>query len=461
MKITDKKINKGGCLIEENTHINGSFSLCPSKRTMNVYLFILLLVGSFAAKAQLNPKLIAEKYNKAVVKIIMYDPILEQNTDYDGVLSRGSGFIVSEDGIVFTNKHVVSEGIYGYLIADAIDNNQKSYEKLFLDINNANQYAEAGLVFTNFYHLGVGVPLVQIFHGNGPEDYSLYLAQILSYSDVYDGAMLKIVADLKGNSTDEEKFASTIIGNSDEASQGDKICVLGFPAQYSGNTSEMLLDRSTLTMGYHSGWDYVFDKNYGMIKTDAKINSGNSGGPAFGEDNKVIGIASAVGVKTDIGLLSGINGMFYVTAPYSEHFKNLMMNGLTSPSRANVISSSKYQVPELPTAEDLNKIIKEKIEQMMVPKTVQVIINLTSADTGKPITNATGSILVMDESTASLQSISRASADSQGRLPFSPEVEAGKKYVLTVNADNYQAFRQMILIDKDHYSFNLKMARNR
>jgi serine protease Do len=426
-----------------------------------ITLFFLIVLNPLFAQAQFSPRLIAENYNEAVVKILMYDPVLAQISDHAGVLSRGSGFIVTNDGLVFTNKHVISEAIYGYLIADCSDNTGKTYDAQFIGLQDIEKLSEAEVTFSKFYHVGYCIPLVQQFYGDGPDDYKLYQAEVLTYSDAFDGAMVHIIADLDGNKTSGVSFASTQLGDSDKAAQGDRICILGFPAQYSGGVKEILLDRSTLTTGYHSGLDYVFDKDYGMIKTDANVNSGNSGGPAFGEDNTVIGIASAVGVQTKIGLLSGINGMYYVAAPYNNHFRKLMEKGLTTPARANVISTKKYQTPDLPSAEALNLLIEEIDKQTAEPVKVTVTITVKSADTGRPLSGANGVIMIENEKTGNFEAVSKATSQKDGTLNFFPEVEAGKQYKVVVTVNKYRDFSGTVEITETKYKFNISMARQR
>src|ERR1051326_5548277 len=136
------------------------------------------------------------------------------------------------------------------------------------------------------------------------------------------------------------EFSPLPLGNSDNAMQGEDLCVFGYPAQYDGGFDLMLKDMSTLTFGKLSGYDYVFNKDYGYIKTDASINSGNSGGPVFDETNKVVGIATATGNKTGIGLVGGINVMYFVAATRGDLLQKLMSRGLTFPKQAGSISTT-------------------------------------------------------------------------------------------------------------------------
>ena len=90
-------------------------------------------------------------------------------------------------------------------------------------------------------------------------------------------------------------------GNSDKLNLGDDIFILGYPG-IGGNTL-------TLTRGVVSG--FTDDNSY--IKTDAEINSGNSGGIALNCKFEIIGITTAAattvgqGLGGKLGLITPIN----------------------------------------------------------------------------------------------------------------------------------------------------------
>jgi hypothetical protein len=182
-------------------------------------------------------------------------------------------------------------------------------------------------------------PIVQVYYGKGENDYKLYYAKVVSVSmGSFDGAMLKIVSDLDGNPV-KDSFLALPIGNSDSTFQGEDLCVFGFPEQYKGDFNVMLKNTSTLTFGKHSGFDFVYNKDFGYIKTEASINRGNSGGPVFNAEGKIIGIATAAFTETNTGLVGGINGMYYVVASQIELLQKLSAKGLKVPRNAGSINT--------------------------------------------------------------------------------------------------------------------------
>ncbi|MEI6531355.1 MAG: trypsin-like peptidase domain-containing protein, partial [Chlamydiota bacterium] len=139
------------------------------------------------------------------------------------------------------------------------------------------------------------------------------------------------------------------LGNSDTVVLGEKLVILGFPSQYANSNLSMdLRDTLTLSQGADSGWDYIFDPDWGMIKTDAAIHEGNSCGPVFGTDNKVIGIATALGVQTDIGLIGPINIMYLLAKQDTGVFDGLTKRGLTKPRKEGLLKMVNGKPQKLP-----------------------------------------------------------------------------------------------------------------
>ncbi len=327
---------------------NFSRLICISLFALHFSSFTSLLAQQ--PSKGLDTKYIAANYYKGIVKILLYDSTAAKQGVHSGYVGRGSGFIVSDDGIVFTNRHVVELCVSGYMDYDYSESNSSW--------RTTAAYSEEKIKdasITNIHYTGYTTPIVQVYYGKGEEEYKLYVAKVLTIGvGSFDGAMLKIISDINGNPI-STKFSTVPIGNSDAAVQGEDLCVYGYPAQYDGGFDLMLKDMSTLTMGKLSGYDYVFNKDYGYIKTDASINSGNSGGPVFNESNKVIGIATATGTKTSIGLIGGINGMYYVAAPKSTILQQLSSKGLSIPKNAGSINTILGERKPIQTAVDLNK----------------------------------------------------------------------------------------------------------
>ena len=149
----------------------------------------------------------------------------------------GSGFIISSDGYILTNFHVIEEAAKG------------GYE-------------------------------ISVLTHDGSE----YTAAIVGYEADNDVAVLKIAG---------ENLSAVTIGNSDEMYVGDNVFAVGNPLgelEYT-MTGGMVsaLDRDISTYDSATG-SYT---TINMFQIDAAVNSGNSGGPVYNSKGQVIGIVTA------------------------------------------------------------------------------------------------------------------------------------------------------------------------
>jgi S1-C subfamily serine protease len=151
---------------------------------------------------------------------------------------QGSGFVISDDGEIVTNAHVVTDG-----------QAQGSAE-----INAARE------VYVQF------------------PDRNQVEAEIVGFDPFADVALLKV--DPEGLRLDPIE-----LGSLDDVSVGDPVAAIGSPFG----------ERQSLSVGVISATDrsipsltqFQID---GAIQTDASINPGNSGGPLLDAESRVIGI---------------------------------------------------------------------------------------------------------------------------------------------------------------------------
>ena len=158
----------------------------------------------------------------------------------------GSGSVISEDGLVLTNAHVVDDRL--------------------------DEYDELGVAVLN--------------RTDEPPE-PAYLAEIEAVDYALDLAVIRIVSDLDGNPATAD-LPTVDLGDSDDVEIGDHIRILGYP----GIGGETI----TFTDGVVSG----FTSERGLtgrawIKTDATIAGGNSGGMAVNDRGEIIGVPTITG----------------------------------------------------------------------------------------------------------------------------------------------------------------------
>jgi S1-C subfamily serine protease len=113
------------------------------------------------------------------------------------------------------------------------------------------------------------------------------LGSIVAHEKALDMAMLRVESDLYGNALPAGyRFPALARGDPGALQLGDPLFVLGYPDAGSLGTRVSI----TVTRGIVSGFERRGDEL--LIKSDADIASGNSGGPVINERFEVIGIAT-------------------------------------------------------------------------------------------------------------------------------------------------------------------------
>lgn len=186
-------------------------------------------VTTNSTSTKMTPQDVYENYVNAVV--LVYNQ--GTTSTYWGQAesqSSGSGMIISKDGYVLTNNHVV-EGA----------------EKLTVMTTSGEEYD----------------------------------ATVIGADEVNDVALLKIEGD--------EDFPTVSIGDSDQIEVGEQVCAIGNPLGELTNTLTVgyvsALDREISESSTGT--------TINMFQTDCAINSGNSGGPIFDMNGNVVGITTA------------------------------------------------------------------------------------------------------------------------------------------------------------------------
>lgn len=147
----------------------------------------------------------------------------------------GTGVIITDNGYIVTNAHVIYDSQYGAGLAD----------KISVLVNDDERYD----------------------------------AEVVGYDTDCDLAVLKIDAD---------GLTPAEFGDSDSLKLGESVTAIGNPLGF-----EL---RNTVTRGIVSGLNRnitINEKSMNLIQTDTAINSGNSGGPLINKYGQVIGINSS------------------------------------------------------------------------------------------------------------------------------------------------------------------------
>lgn len=179
---------------------------------------------------------VAEKVLPSVVGIKITYPVSSIFGGNSTAEATGSGIIISEDGYILTNNHVISS-----------ENNSS----LYYDIGQATS------IKINLY--------------NNDQTYDATIVGTDSYTDL---AVLKI---------DANDLTPATLGNSDNVKVGEFVMAIGNPLGMDYSVTQGIVSAVNREVKSEGSVYYA-------IQTDAAINSGNSGGALVNANGEVIGI---------------------------------------------------------------------------------------------------------------------------------------------------------------------------
>ncbi len=220
----------------------------PAASTSTVALNTAAVTGE-----GLTPAQIYQQYSAGVVEVFStFSGVQSQQTSpfeqpsSGSAQALGSGFVVSTDGYILTNAHVVED--------------------------NGTRASSVSVMFKDAE--GVATP------PRSP-------ATIVGVDETSDVALLKI------DPAKAPQLLALTLGDSDAVQVGEPVVAIGNPLGYD----------FTVTSGIVSAVNRNLESPNGSvipdgIQTDAAINSGNSGGPLFNSRGEVIGINEQIATQS-------------------------------------------------------------------------------------------------------------------------------------------------------------------
>lgn len=225
----------------------------------------------------------------------------EQKIPIDETLS-GSGFIVSSDGYVVTNSHVVSlsttkinvmtDVVLPAMYESAFSLNPEEADKFFQDENATFEFSKKVFQYVSEHSVfDVRQEIVVLNPSSDKERLDDLITEGIPvrtvsvndnfYEDDRDVALIKI---------DQSDLPTIPLGDSENLSVGKQISIFGFPATAEFNQRNPL--ESTFTQGVISALKDSEKRDFKVFQTDAKVSAGSSGGPLVDENGRVLGIVT-------------------------------------------------------------------------------------------------------------------------------------------------------------------------
>ena len=249
------------------------------------------------------------KQNKIITKTVQV--IAEECTSETGSNEKdtavGSGVLISSDGLIISNQHIIE-----------------------------NCYGDIFIATTNDVDTPTKIK---------------YFAEVIQESLELDLVLLKITSSVD-NTPLHNTFEYFELTGTDELVLGDGLEIWGFPTARGDGTTYSL--KINLTKGTVSGFESDYQIKRGWIVTDADVTYGNSGGAALDKLGRLVGIPT-FGTTEGASWISYLRSVDVIKAWLSETNSSTLLTNFSFP-RLTIREHSISNIPKY-SREDWNSWI--------------------------------------------------------------------------------------------------------
>ncbi|HHZ12823.1 MAG TPA: trypsin-like serine protease [Clostridiales bacterium] len=244
------------------------------------------------------------------------------STEQMSTAAMGTGFIVTPDGYLVTNAHVVhtdEEELTMQFAMSSLEQYAVSATNAFMEEMRRQGYQMTQEEWDGIANVWYRLLASSMEISNLQTSYQCFIGNVTPGSDVSaKGRKLdlrkigepipgKDIAILKMEGTN---LPTVKLGDDTKLKTGDRVYAMGYPAV--ATVTDVLniaqaIQEPTLTQGIISARKEMAG-GWSILQTDASIHGGNSGGPLFNDDGEVIGVNTFGMLDADSGAaISGVN----------------------------------------------------------------------------------------------------------------------------------------------------------
>ncbi|MBQ2638605.1 trypsin-like peptidase domain-containing protein [Candidatus Saccharibacteria bacterium] len=272
---------------------------------------------------------VAAKVSDSVVSITTEVRTQSWNGSSSTSTAAGTGFILTEDGYIMTNKHVVE------------------------DAKTVNVTLNDGTTYKN--------------------------VKVVGLDPLNDSAILKV--------DNPQNFKPVTLGDSKTVNAGQQVIVIGNAlGEYQNSVTAGIISGTGRSLVASDSTGSAYERLSDMLQTDAAINGGNSGGPIINAAGEVIGIATAyasssqtVGFAIPIASVKGIIRNVIATG----EFARAVLNISYLPIDASVAEEYNLSVKAGAYLEDANSVVAGGAGEKAGLKQGDIITKINNVEIGK------------------------------------------------------------------------------